>query len=1144
MSFVPSPTEAEYNEALWAVADSQRQGQLAGGTAVNFFLNSGLQPPILKEIWGVADAQQQYFLTRAEFAVALRLIAMAQNGMPVSAAELQRCASVALPLPRFAGLPHSSGWTLTVEDRSKYEGLFPNYAGGTSGGRIPLGAGLELLRKSGLDPQVVQSIWELADVDKDNQLNLPEFCLAMHITVSCAKRGMTMPASLPISLAASVGVFPMSSTNHPAAAAAVAASTIQSVDSAFADLAPPMPTVSTRPPATSSPRASKQGTPPPAAAAAAAAGFASGFDTSEGGGGGFDNFSSNLAPRSSDAFAPPPVLTSSAAPPVATAGTFQPSMDEFSPPPSDAFSALPSSAPAVASLAAAPAPSITSTNPPAPKQDAKHSPQVLAPMLPSPAPATPNLQIDLPSPEPSQTWSSSSTAAAPTSDTKSSISGNNDTIANSKSNESSVGTSAGTSNASSNVGGGNNSYLYRPEEASQGGNVSGLAVVRADADKVALLARETSTSVRTLLATSSAAASAAASAGGTGGNSSKGSGLVAEKAALEALQGAASELAATKKVLEREVAALKAEASAAIAQESASQEVSARFEAQVGEASTLVAALRGEVRGLAAELETAKEDSAAKRTVACAAAVAAAVASASSSSEGGQGLGVSASSSDEAVSLRAEKAVLVREIAALRSEAEAWCGSAASSCEYLGSAEVKRAEAEAVRQVLGLVERQHQADAQAARSECEALQALKAAHEVQRDAAAAAAQEKKRLVASAEEKLKLALEAVAAQRESLERAKTDRKAAYASRDAEGQLVAAAAAELCALASSPASLTAERSAAARLESMASGVAAEACALRAEAAAAAVSPPTAGAAPVVAQTRVSPAASPQVGAVAPTPPPTPAPVGNPAPAAVALPPPAPAPAPAAQAAPVALTPTAPTNSSLGASSPLSSFPENSVADTAVSAASLEQETAAFPEPSGGGGFDSEFPEAAGFEESSPMGVEDASGGDAFSEATAAFEGGADPFAHDDAAGGFEQEVEEFPEATGGFDGDGDMGGSGGGGGWEHVEEYQEREAAATPAESFAPTNVADGSGFAGFDQSATGFDAFSATPGGDFGDNSAFPEATPAAEPSFDSFGAPGSDLAADGFGSFGEDPFSASAADPFGSAPESGGDTEN
>ena len=133
--YTPSSIEAEYFEALWQVADAAKQGQLAGPAAVQFFMLSGLQKAVLKAVWSVADAKQQHFLTRREFTVAMRLIAMAQRGLTITASEFTRLGNTPLPLPRFTGLPVSAndpdpkrnGWTMSEEDRSKYEGLFPRY---------------------------------------------------------------------------------------------------------------------------------------------------------------------------------------------------------------------------------------------------------------------------------------------------------------------------------------------------------------------------------------------------------------------------------------------------------------------------------------------------------------------------------------------------------------------------------------------------------------------------------------------------------------------------------------------------------------------------------------------------------------------------------------------------------------------------------------------------------------------------------------------------------------------------------------------------------------------------------------------------------------------------------------------------------
>ena len=131
--YTPSSIEAEYFEALWQVADAAKQGQLAGPAAVQFFMLSGLQKAVLKAVWSVADAKQQHFLTRREFTVAMRLIAMAQRGLTITASEFSRLGNTPLPLPRFTSLPAALNvdkalrWEMTSDERSKYESLFSTH---------------------------------------------------------------------------------------------------------------------------------------------------------------------------------------------------------------------------------------------------------------------------------------------------------------------------------------------------------------------------------------------------------------------------------------------------------------------------------------------------------------------------------------------------------------------------------------------------------------------------------------------------------------------------------------------------------------------------------------------------------------------------------------------------------------------------------------------------------------------------------------------------------------------------------------------------------------------------------------------------------------------------------------------------------
>ena len=58
----PSPTEAEYYQSLFQIADISNSGRIAGRDAVNFFQKSGLDFTVLKDIWNIADAKQQHCL--------------------------------------------------------------------------------------------------------------------------------------------------------------------------------------------------------------------------------------------------------------------------------------------------------------------------------------------------------------------------------------------------------------------------------------------------------------------------------------------------------------------------------------------------------------------------------------------------------------------------------------------------------------------------------------------------------------------------------------------------------------------------------------------------------------------------------------------------------------------------------------------------------------------------------------------------------------------------------------------------------------------------------------------------------------------------------------------------------------------------
>lgn len=185
----PSDRHGPWFERLFLAADAARTGRVDGAAAVAFFGRAGLPVTALKQIWLRADAQQQGFLTRSSFNVALRLVAMAQQGRDISTADVQEAASDA-PLPVFQGsrggaradglivacmlwcmsADRSTTWwwyaVVTEElvdvavygmsdtDDSRYNAIFREVVQSNSSNVVPLAEAIEVFRKSALDNEV------------------------------------------------------------------------------------------------------------------------------------------------------------------------------------------------------------------------------------------------------------------------------------------------------------------------------------------------------------------------------------------------------------------------------------------------------------------------------------------------------------------------------------------------------------------------------------------------------------------------------------------------------------------------------------------------------------------------------------------------------------------------------------------------------------------------------------------------------------------------------------------------------------------------------------------------------------------------------------------------------------------------------
>ncbi len=181
-------------EALFARADADRDGSVGPADARPFFSHLGLPAPVLGQIWGEANAAKTEGLSKEDFFVALRLAALAQQGLPVSR-EAALAAREGL-VPRLA----AAAWVLVAAQAANFDQVF---RGAQEGGFVSGAKARELFLSYGLPKAELKAIWELSDADLDQQLSRAEFLTAMYL-IFRKKQGDALPAQLPQELVASV----------------------------------------------------------------------------------------------------------------------------------------------------------------------------------------------------------------------------------------------------------------------------------------------------------------------------------------------------------------------------------------------------------------------------------------------------------------------------------------------------------------------------------------------------------------------------------------------------------------------------------------------------------------------------------------------------------------------------------------------------------------------------------------------------------------------------------------------------------------------------------------------------------------------------------------------------------------------------
>uniref|UniRef100_A0A4W5N4M1 Intersectin-1 n=1 Tax=Hucho hucho TaxID=62062 RepID=A0A4W5N4M1_9TELE len=204
---------AKHDQQFVSLAPSPA-GYITGDQARNFFLQSGLPPPILAQIWALADMNSDGKMDMHEFSIAMKLIKLKLQGhpLPPSLPPSMKQPPLTLPPPptapfgkgldgqgasQYAPVPPQppTDWAVPSSSRLKYRQLFNSHDKMMSG-HLTGPQARTILMQSSLPQTSLATIWNLSDIDQDGKLTAEEFILAMHL-IDMAMSGLPLPPILP-----------------------------------------------------------------------------------------------------------------------------------------------------------------------------------------------------------------------------------------------------------------------------------------------------------------------------------------------------------------------------------------------------------------------------------------------------------------------------------------------------------------------------------------------------------------------------------------------------------------------------------------------------------------------------------------------------------------------------------------------------------------------------------------------------------------------------------------------------------------------------------------------------------------------------------------------------------------------------------
>ncbi len=184
---------------LYQIADKDNKGKLVGKEAADFLKKSGLPKEILKRIWIISAQTNAQFLERDEFYIALRLVALAQNNLPISEECIIKNAPIP-PLPVF-DLKKTSNpadldaiFAMSEKDKDKYKMFFDKNK--EYNDKITIPKSCQMWKSANVSDDNIRQILAIVQPLRENGfLSLQEFQVCTHFVFKSVNN--VIPKTLP-----------------------------------------------------------------------------------------------------------------------------------------------------------------------------------------------------------------------------------------------------------------------------------------------------------------------------------------------------------------------------------------------------------------------------------------------------------------------------------------------------------------------------------------------------------------------------------------------------------------------------------------------------------------------------------------------------------------------------------------------------------------------------------------------------------------------------------------------------------------------------------------------------------------------------------------------------------------------------------